>query len=179
MVESTIHLLVISTASWLRLKQRWKIPIVSGGVNWIYVENLLSSSSSKCNFSNCWKSTKWQRFLVKYRLQLIAKNFRLWTLRCWLGFLLEKCLLNSAVSSSAVEENREFLQLLHAPAERGGDRYTQWISRLQKQVDALQDQNTRRFYVSCLKHLQVSVICLHEVPKWLQNQTICYIKVYF
>lgn len=60
-----------------------------------------------------------------------------------------------ADARAVMAENGEFGRLLQAPAERGGDRYTQWMSRLQKPVDAIGGQNTRRIYVSCLRDLQV------------------------
>lgn len=62
-----------------------------------------------------------------------------------------------AAARAALVENGEFGKMLQAPAERGGDRYTQWMSRLQKSVDAIWEQNTRRFYVACLRDLQVRI----------------------
>jgi len=43
-----------------------------------------------------------------------------------------------------------------APALRGSDPYVQFVAQLKRRVAPIYDQRIRRFFVSCLRHLEVS-----------------------
>jgi len=56
-----------------------------------------------------------------------------------------------AVQLISDEPNR-----LQAPPDHGSDRYTQWINALEKPVARIPEQDFRRFFVACQRHLEVS-----------------------
>ncbi|KAJ8317224.1 hypothetical protein KUTeg_005128 [Tegillarca granosa] len=46
-------------------------------------------------------------------------------------------------------------EVLKPPSERGADQYTQWISGLWKETAKIDDQNARRFFVTCRNYLDI------------------------
>jgi hypothetical protein len=69
-------------------------------------------------------------------------------------------------SEDAEELIRDQPNLLVAPSDRGSDRYTQWISGLEKPIARINMQISRRFFFACLNHLTVcsmQVLYLHFV----------------
>ena len=56
-----------------------------------------------------------------------------------------------AVELTSDEPNR-----LQAPPDQGSDRYTQWINALEKPVARIPQQDYRRFFVACQRHLEVT-----------------------
>ena len=62
-----------------------------------------------------------------------------------------------------VEQNPELEDLvghLQAPNDHGSDRYTQWISKLRKDMARISSQKYRRFYIACINQLMV---CLEDI----------------
>ena len=57
---------------------------------------------------------------------------------------------------SEAASNEEFRKNLLAPADRGGDPYTQWLSRLRNMAAVMESQEMKKFFVSCLEYLRVS-----------------------
>jgi len=58
-------------------------------------------------------------------------------------------------SPYAVELTKDEPNRLQAPPDHGSDRYTQWISALEKPVARIPQQDYRRFFVACRRHLEV------------------------
>lgn len=58
-------------------------------------------------------------------------------------------------SDHAEELIRGQPNLLKAPNDRGSDRYTQWINGLERPIARVNDQRSRRFFVSCQRCLMV------------------------
>jgi len=44
---------------------------------------------------------------------------------------------------------------LQAPPDHGSDRYTQWINALDKPIARIPQEDYRRFFVACQRHLEV------------------------
>ena len=55
-------------------------------------------------------------------------------------------------------ENPDFDKYLVAPRERGSEKYTQWQSKLRKEVAKIYQipPEARRLFVACIDHLKVS-----------------------
>jgi ATP-dependent RNA helicase DDX58 len=68
---------------------------------------------------------------------------------------IENRLRFKADSAELNEEVPNIKQLVLPPAERGSDPFTQFLSRLKRAVVTLSNQDLRRFFLSCIRQLEV------------------------
>jgi len=53
-------------------------------------------------------------------------------------------------------EVRDIQKLTQATAPKGSEAYVQFVATLKRRIAPIYDQKIRRFFVSCLRHLEVS-----------------------
>ena len=73
---------------------------------------------------------------------------------------IEDRMKSSEHADELIEDQQQ--NVLLAPRDHGSDRYTQWINGLEKPIARLYDQKSRRFFVSCQRHLMVGVFASHK-----------------
>ncbi|XP_046569825.1 antiviral innate immune response receptor RIG-I-like [Haliotis rubra] len=56
---------------------------------------------------------------------------------------------------SLVQDRPRLLASLKPPVERGGEKYTIWVSTLKREVANIDDQSVRRFFFSCRRMLEL------------------------
>jgi len=65
-------------------------------------------------------------------------------------------LLCSSGVPKLADEIPDIQKWTRAPAQQGSEPYVQFVAQLKRRIAPLYDQKIRRFFVSCLRHLEVS-----------------------